>query len=49
MFLQLILVAILIFWPESVTYWIDKATGIDPSKVNIEIQMPDMPPPLDLK
>jgi tripartite ATP-independent transporter DctM subunit len=48
-FLQLILVAIVIFWPESVTYWIDKGTGIDPSKVNIEIQMPDTPPPLDLK
>ena len=48
-FLQLILVAILIFWPASVTYWIEKATGTDPSKVNIEIQMPDMPPPLDLK
>jgi tripartite ATP-independent transporter DctM subunit len=46
---QLILVAILIFWPQSVTYWIDKGTGTDPSKVNIEIQMPDMPPPLDLK
>jgi tripartite ATP-independent transporter DctM subunit len=48
-FLQLILVAILIFWPGSVTYWIEKTTGTDPSKVNIEIQMPDMPPPLDLK
>jgi len=48
-FLQLILVAIVIFWPSSVTYWIEKGTGIDPSKVNIEIQMPDMPPPLDLK
>jgi tripartite ATP-independent transporter DctM subunit len=48
-FLQLILVAILIFWPGSVTYWIEKGTSIDPSKVNIEIQLPDMPPPLDLK
>jgi TRAP-type mannitol/chloroaromatic compound transport system permease large subunit len=48
-FLQLILVAIVILWPESVTYWIEKGTGIDPSKVNIEIQLPDMPPPLDLK
>ena len=41
--------AIVIFWPQSVTYWIEKGTGVDPSKVNIEIQMPDMPPPLDLK
>jgi hypothetical protein len=32
-----------------VTYWIEKGTGIDPSKVNIEIQIPDVPPPLDLK
>jgi tripartite ATP-independent transporter DctM subunit len=47
--LQVILVAILIFWPGSVTYWIEKSTGIDPSKVNIEIQLPDLPPPLDLK
>ena len=48
-FLQLILVAIVIFWPESVTYWIEKGTGVDPSKINIEIQLPEMPPPLDLK
>jgi len=48
-FLQLVLVAIVILWPQSVTYWIEKGTAIDPSKVNIEIQMPDVPPPLDLK
>jgi tripartite ATP-independent transporter DctM subunit len=48
-FLQLVLVAIVILWPQSVTYWIEKGTGIDPSKVNIEIQIPDVPPPLDLK
>jgi hypothetical protein len=45
--LQVILVAIVILWPQSVTYWIDKPTGIDPSKVDIEIQQPEMPPPLD--
>jgi hypothetical protein len=45
--LQVILVAILIFWPQSVTYWLDRPTGIDPDKVNIEIQQPDMPPPID--
>jgi tripartite ATP-independent transporter DctM subunit len=41
---MVILVAIVIFWPASVTYWIDRTTTIDPSKVKIEIQMPDMPP-----
>ena len=25
-------------------YWIDRTTTIDPSKVKIEIQMPEMPP-----
>ena len=39
--LQVILVAIVIAWPQSVTYWIGKGTGADPSKVNIEIQIPD--------
>ncbi len=48
-FLQVILVAIVIFWPGSVTYWIEKAPVVDPSKINIEIQMPDVPPPLELK
>ena len=41
---MVILVAIVIFWPASVTYWIERSTNIDPSKVKIEIQMPDMPP-----
>jgi tripartite ATP-independent transporter DctM subunit len=41
---MVILVAIVIFWPTSVTYWIDRSTKIDPSKVKIEIQMPEMPP-----
>jgi tripartite ATP-independent transporter DctM subunit len=41
---MIILVAIVIFWPASVTYWIDRTTKIDPSKVKIEIQMPEMPP-----
>jgi tripartite ATP-independent transporter DctM subunit len=38
--LQLLLVAIVIFWPESVTYWIDRGTGVDPASVTI-----DAPPP----
>ena len=46
--LQVILVVIVIFWPGSVTYWLGSATSIDPSKINIEIQQPDMPLPLDL-
>jgi tripartite ATP-independent transporter DctM subunit len=48
-FLQVILVAIVIFWPESVTYWIDKGTIKDPSKIQIEVPLPDAPPPLDFK
>ncbi|HWT10888.1 MAG TPA: TRAP transporter large permease subunit [Roseomonas sp.] len=39
--LQLLLVAIVIAWPESVTYWIDRGTGVDPSTVRIEVPMPD--------
>jgi len=47
LFLQLILVVILIFWPGSVTYWIDKGTGVDPSKVEINVPLPALPPALD--
>ncbi len=42
--LQLILVAIIIFWPESVTYWIERGTDVDPSTVRIEVPLPDLPP-----
>ena len=35
--LQLILVAIVIFWPESVTFLLDKGTGVDPLTVTIEV------------
>jgi tripartite ATP-independent transporter DctM subunit len=42
--LQVILVAIVILWPQSVSYWIDKGTNIDPSKVQINIPEIDMPP-----
>ncbi|MFL1461573.1 TRAP transporter large permease subunit [Roseococcus sp. DSY-14] len=41
--LQLVLVAIVIFWPASVTYFLDKGTGVDPSTVRIEVPLPDMP------
>ncbi|WP_431304913.1 TRAP transporter large permease [Sediminicoccus sp. BL-A-41-H5] len=40
--LQLILVAIVIFWPESVTYFIHGGTGVDPASVTIEV--PPLPP-----
>jgi tripartite ATP-independent transporter DctM subunit len=43
--LQLVLVLILIFWPQSVTYWISKPRALDPDKV-FELQQPDLPPPL---
>jgi TRAP-type mannitol/chloroaromatic compound transport system permease large subunit len=41
-FLQLILVIIVIFWPGSVTYWLDKPSGIDPGKIIIDVPLPDM-------
>ncbi len=41
--LQLVLVAIVIFWPQSVTYWLDRGTGVDPSTVRIEVPLPDLP------
>jgi len=39
--LQLLLVAIVIVWPESVTYWLDRGPRVDPSTVII-----DLPPPV---
>ncbi len=41
--LQLVLVAIVIFWPESVTYWLEAGSGVDPSTVRIEVPLPEMP------
>lgn len=35
--LQLLLVAIVIVWPQSVTYWIDKGLKTDPSSLEISI------------
>jgi hypothetical protein len=44
--MQLILVAIVIGWPESVTYWLDGASNIDPNSVKIEMPaISDAPPP----
>jgi tripartite ATP-independent transporter DctM subunit len=44
---MVILVAIVIFWPASVTYWIDKGTGVDPKTIKIDIPMPEMPSDLN--
>jgi TRAP-type mannitol/chloroaromatic compound transport system permease large subunit len=44
--LQVILVVIIIYWPGSVTYWIDKAPTLDPSQIRIDI--PDLPPLPDI-
>ncbi len=41
--LQLVLVAVVIFWPESVTYWLDKGTGVDPASVRIEVPAAEVP------
>jgi TRAP-type mannitol/chloroaromatic compound transport system permease large subunit len=42
--MQLILVVIVIMWPESVTYWISAGTGVDPSTIELNIpQMDTMP------
>jgi tripartite ATP-independent transporter DctM subunit len=46
--LQCVLVVILIFWPGSVTYWLDKGTGRDPSEIDIEVPLPQMPPSINL-
>ena len=46
--LQLLLVAIVIFWPESVTYWLDKEQAVNVDDVRIEMQIEDMGAPDDL-
>ena len=43
--MQLVLVAIVIFWPESVTYWLDSGPKIDPSTIRIEIPLDNTPVP----
>jgi len=47
LFLQVALVAILIFWPGSVTYWLDKKPTVDPSTIKLDLPQLDLPP-LDL-
>jgi tripartite ATP-independent transporter DctM subunit len=43
---MVILVGIVIFWPGSVTYWIESGSTEGP--VKLELPMPEAPPPLDL-
>ncbi|HWV54010.1 TRAP transporter large permease subunit [Pseudorhodoplanes sp.] len=43
LFLQIILVIILIFWPGSVTYWLDKGPKVDPATIKIDLPQIDMP------
>jgi len=45
--IQCIGVALVIAFPALVMHYKGVGTGIDPSKVKIEIEVPDMPPPLD--
>lgn len=44
---MIILVAIVIFWPGSVTYWIEHGSDVDPSKIQFNVPLTDAPP-LDL-
>ncbi len=43
--LQLALVAIVILWPESVTYWLDRGPKVDPASVTIDLPPPPTPDP----
>ena len=47
--IQLIAVGLVIAFPSMVMHYKGTESQVDPSKVNIDIQLPDMPPPLDLK
>jgi len=40
--MQLILVAVVIFWPQSVTHWLEKEQVVNPDSVEIEMQIQDM-------
>ncbi|AWI53707.1 C4-dicarboxylate ABC transporter [Aquabacterium olei] len=39
--MQLMLVAVVIFWPQSVTYWLDKDAKVNTDDVKIEMQIED--------
>jgi TRAP-type mannitol/chloroaromatic compound transport system permease large subunit len=46
--IQCIMVGLVISFPAMVMHYKGVAGTIDPSKINIEIQQPDLPPPIDL-
>ena len=46
--IQVIMVGLVIAFPAMVMHYKGVGTGVDPSKVKIEIQMPELLPPLDL-
>jgi len=46
--MQLGLVAIVIFWPESVTYWLDKEQAVNTDDVRIEMKIDDTGAPPDV-
>jgi hypothetical protein len=43
--MQLMLVAVVIFWPGSVTYWLDKEQVINTDDVKIDVQIQDTAEP----
>jgi tripartite ATP-independent transporter DctM subunit len=43
LFLQLALVAVVILWPESVTYFLDRGPKVDPASVTIDLPPPSIP------
>jgi tripartite ATP-independent transporter DctM subunit len=45
--IQCIMVGMVIAFPALVMHYKGAGTGVDPSKVKIEIEQPDLPPPLD--
>ncbi|WGD32107.1 TRAP transporter large permease subunit [Ancylobacter sp. WKF20] len=47
LFMQLILVVVVIMWPEAVTYWISAGSTVDPSTIQLDIPQME-PPPLNM-
>jgi tripartite ATP-independent transporter DctM subunit len=39
--MQMLLVAVVIFWPASVTYWLDKDAGVNAEEVHIDLKIED--------